>query len=710
MKTTTDPLSPSLRTKKRSQEESSAPFKKGALHSSADEQMIKKKKRKLEGEEEVLVSSPLADEQMIEKKKVVEEEEVLISSPLPPPAYEQMNIKKKKKKRKLLGEEEVLVSSPPPADEQMKIKKKKKKRKLLGEEEVLVSSPPPADEQMKIKKKKKRKLLGEEEVLVSSPPADEQMIEKKKKRKLVGEEEVLVSSPPADEQMIKKMMVGEEEVLISSSLLLPAYEQMKIKKKRRRKLVGEEEVLVSSPLAADEQMKKIKKKKKAGLVGVSPVEEEETVSPASVSHSNSMVPMETNISKNKTKEKPQRVAMATKNTQVVWETHVKEGEGGETRRNGGVKEQNGEEKRTTSAGADGFDRKLLAELREFIPDVENRSANRISKLLQYDLQRFRDFKRRGMSLHYGRFSKDENEIIRQNISDFLALTGISSAIKLLFPKRFKEEEKHIRTLKARHHFLERIAENVPRSCEQVYIRAKKMFDDTNHMGRFSKDELCSLVKLQKIHGNNWKTISEKMDRSVYALEKRFVTLVSGQGLWTPDEEVRLKTAIRKHLETRFQQGPGSGLTRKQLCNNLPWKDISRLVQTRSWVQCRMKWFSILKSRMSSRGSVFNRRPEGIQAKILLINTEVTTVSTQKMFHTLKVSKVPNWSQLSYGDIIDFLQLHIVPTLQDKLRRCSQTETQREALQEEEEEEEERRYDLSNIFAPDAEDWEEVDNS
>lgn len=140
---------------------------------------------------------------------------------------------------------------------------------------------------------------------------------------------------------------------------------------------------------------------------------------------------------------------------------------------------------TGSGSGSRVDWALVQELQDFLPHIRRKCMNQIKKILRSDLHRFRKFRQQGtgsgpdgfcsldskspcspscLSLccppgvlaRSGRFSVQENQQIRENISDFLVLTGIGSVEKLLFPQRFVEEQAAIRKLKKQHGFMERI--------------------------------------------------------------------------------------------------------------------------------------------------------------------------------------------------------------------------------------------------------------
>ncbi|CAN9512828.1 unnamed protein product [Ophioblennius macclurei] len=557
---------------------------------------------------------------------------------------------------------------------------------------------------------------------MSSPAAPPQTPPKKKNGLKLLEKPPPPISPSPQKKKKKKKMISE---ILEEPPSPPSPPQTSPSPEKKRK----SEILEEPPVAPPQKKKKKKKKR-----GSEVLEKQEAPSPQKTSRGLEETPAPPPSKREYEEEEelftPNSLIQKKKKKKRRSEKEVRispAANGGQSLEEGSAEEQEKKQdvKRTRLATEEQFNWVLVEELEEFVPDVKRKSVDQIRKLLHYDLHRFKAFKEQGISLRKGRCSQMENKQIMKNVADFLTLTGIPSAQQLLFPQRFKGQEAEIRKLKAQHRFLERIANGIPRTCQQVYTRAKKLFDDRNHMGRFSEEEIHSLRKLQKLHGNDWKAISQKMDRSVFALQKRFVSLSSGIGTWETDEESRLRQAVRTHLETLVQENPGLGLSKHQLCNNLPWKWISEQVQTRAWSQCRLKWFSILRPRLSRGRRIFDRGSKGLQTKINLINIlyqmgvedladvdwnqvsdaigDVSPNYIQKNFHRLKVLKVPHWSRLTFGEIVDFLKNSVLPELQERLKQSGGEEAELGANGAGNEEE---QYHISDIFSP----LEEVDNS
>ncbi|XP_056092315.1 transcription termination factor 1 [Rhinichthys klamathensis goyatoka] len=336
------------------------------------------------------------------------------------------------------------------------------------------------------------------------------------------------------------------------------------------------------------------------------------------------------------------------------------------------------------------DPNLLNELKEFCPKIESRDPSEINKMIVYDLPRFREFRKQGIMLRHGRFSNAENEMLRQNVSDFMALTGVKDATKLFHPKMFPEEKWELTKLKKVYRFFERIADGIPRSCHDVFTRGTKVFDGRNYKGRFSKEEIKALLKYHTLHGSNWRKISELTGRSSFSLEKRFsqISYAKKRGLWSVKEEQRLLRAVRDHIVTVLKSESPNNTTpkrvsREMLYQKLPWFNIALKVKTRCWSKCREKWLNILAVRMSSGTLCRGRKAQ--EAKIRLIKAmyqtqveDVTDVDwddltavfgdvppahVQAKWHQLKVCYVPDWKAKCFGDIVDFLYEKILPGLE-----------------------------------------------
>ncbi|XP_071621965.1 transcription termination factor 1 isoform X2 [Heliangelus exortis] len=295
------------------------------------------------------------------------------------------------------------------------------------------------------------------------------------------------------------------------------------------------------------------------------------------------------------------------------------------------------------------------ELEEFIPHVKNISDSSIRKMAGRDLTRFKQFKRQGIAVKFGRFSEKENNQIRKNVEEFLVVTGIDSAEKLLFTSRYPEDKGTISRLKAEHLFCEKISEGIPRPWRLIYYRARKMFDPNNYKGRYSREEKEKLKKYHALYGNDWKKIAGMMSRSNLSVAMKYSEIKSAinYGPWSKEEIQKLMHAVEEVIRKRLEDTnslTSSGkcsrdllIDREKLFQKFPWTEIEAKVGTRYWRQCKQKWNTILTNKMT-KGQQLYRGTKALQAKINLI----------KRLHEMRVEDANevNWEELSntIGDV------------------------------------------------------------
>ncbi|KAM9521924.1 transcription termination factor 1 [Guaruba guarouba] len=336
------------------------------------------------------------------------------------------------------------------------------------------------------------------------------------------------------------------------------------------------------------------------------------------------------------------------------------------------------------------------ELEEFIPHVRNISDSSVMKMAGRDLMRFKEFKKQGVAVKFGRFSQKENNQLRKNIEEFLEMTGIDSAEKVLFTSRYPEEKKTINRLKAEYLFCEKLSEGIPRPWRLIYYRARKIFDPNNYKGRYTMEEKEKLKKYHALHGNDWKKISELMSRSNLSVAMKYSEIKSATnyGPWSKEEIQKLMRAVEEVIRKRIEVEDGNSnreilIDREKLFQKLPWSEIETKVGTRYWRQCKQKWVTILTNKLN-KGQRLCRGTKGLQAKINLIKRlhelnvedpnevnweeltdtigDVPKAYVQAKFYKLKASCVPLWRRKTFSEITDYLYEKKLPELEEKLEK------------------------------------------
>ncbi|XP_041050041.1 transcription termination factor 1-like [Carcharodon carcharias] len=368
-----------------------------------------------------------------------------------------------------------------------------------------------------------------------------------------------------------------------------------------------------------------------------------------------------------------------------------------------------------------IDKSELTELlKDFIPDVEKLTTETMYSMYKYDLPRFQRFKEEGIPIRRGRFTQEENQQLQKNLKELVELTGIQNEWELFHVPESTLEAIRMKRLKQNNLFCCRLAEGIPRPWKCVYQRAKKMYDPKRCKGRYTKEELEKLQRLQIVHGNHWKKIAELMDRTDVSVMGRAKTIKSSLnvGPWSKEEERALMKIMEEVMKNRIQEAshdlmntPSNTnknklvpILREKLYKKIPWSAIADQMEHRNWMQCRQKWMNILSTKMS--GGVKPLQFNSYQTKINLIKRlylmgvsdvgdvdweelcsvigDVPPLVIQKMFYKLKIRYVPDWPRKSFGGIVDFLHEQIIPKLEAVLK---------------EKKDQDNRFEANDLFQP-----------
>ncbi|XP_041346863.1 cyclin-D-binding Myb-like transcription factor 1 isoform X2 [Gigantopelta aegis] len=236
------------------------------------------------------------------------------------------------------------------------------------------------------------------------------------------------------------------------------------------------------------------------------------------------------------------------------------------------------------------------------------------------------FQSKGHRWRQGQWTKEETELLQSNINAYCKENDILDPTEIIF-EMSKDERKD---------FYRSIARGLQRPLFSVYRRVTRLYDQKNHMGKYTLEEMDKLRELRSKHGNDWAAIGAVLGRSASSVKDkcRLMKDSCNSGKWLTEEEQRLSGAVYELA------GVQSG---ENITHGLSWAAVAERVGTRSEKQCRTKWLNYLNWKQQG-GSEWLRQDD-INLVLKIANLDVmedTEIDWNELSQDWPSVRSPQW--------------------------------------------------------------------
>ncbi|KAG0218683.1 hypothetical protein BGX33_006438 [Mortierella sp. NVP41] len=207
-----------------------------------------------------------------------------------------------------------------------------------------------------------------------------------------------------------------------------------------------------------------------------------------------------------------------------------------------------------------------------------------------------ELKERGIQYRMGTFSVEEDNVIRQSISEYIARHNMpEDSIREWFEKSSGRGAGKLERNELKPLWVEIAVRLKTRPLLNIYLHVRRMYHPQNNIGAWTKSDDAKLVELHAKHKGQWTVIGQALGRMADSCRDRFRNHLKDQatmntGTWAPEED-------RKLLDIMQELALKQGKTNLADATHM-WTAISeKMGGTRSRHQCRHRYTQSLQPKM-----------------------------------------------------------------------------------------------------------------